>query len=442
MKLLVPMTYYRPYVSGPIIYVENLARELIRRGHQVTILTSHYDPGLPLRETTPAGLQIVRVPVLFRISKGVIMPAYPLVAAGMIAEHDVVAIQIPQFEAPLLAALARQIGRPATMTYHCDVQLPSGLFNRLVDRIVLAGNDATARLVERVVAYTRDYAEHSPLMSRHLDKVTVIPPPVEMAPPAPAELDAFVTRHGVAGRPVVGICGRFATEKGFEHLIGTIPLLLEEFPDLLILHAGEFENVIGEQAYRDRLRPLLERYADHWRSLGVIGGGELAAFFTACDVTVLPSLNRTESFGFVQVESMLNGTPVVASNLPGVRVPVQTTGMGRVTPIGETAALAADIAAILRDPATYAADRSRVEASYSVRRSADDYERLFGELIEASRRPPPLRAHFALLVALAAFLAALLRPPHGWPQTLLRRPSGGHDEGTIHLPERPAGRHE
>lgn len=440
MKLLVPMTYYRPYVSGPIIYIENLARELIGRGHEVTILTSHYDPGLPLRESTPAGIQIVRVPVLLRISKGVIMPSFPLVAAGMIAEHDAVAIQIPQFEAPLLAALARQIGRPATMTYHCDVQLPQGGFNRIVDRIVLAGNDATARLVDRVVAYTRDYAEHSPLMSHHLDKVTVIPPPVEMPAPSAAELDAFVTRHGTAGRPVVGICGRFATEKGFEHLIGTIPLLLEEFPELLILHAGEFENVIGEQEYRDRLRPLLERFGGHWRSLGVIGGEELAAFFTVCDVTVLPSLNRTESFGFVQVESMLNGTPVVASNLPGVRVPVQTTGMGRVTPIGETTALAADIAAVLREPVRYAAERQEVEEVYSVRRSADAYEQLFASLIEGGRRPPTLRSHFALLTALLAFVVALLRPPRALRLSgVTRRLTGSSDTERMQPPTASGG---
>ena len=123
-----------------------------------------------------------------------------------------------------------------------------------------------------------------------------------------------------SARATIGIAARFATEKGFEHLLDAVPLLLEEFPDLRVLHAGEFEHVIGEEGYRDRLRPLLARAGDHWVPLGVISGAELSVFYAACDVTVLPSLNRTESFGFVQVESMLCGTPVVASALPGVRV--------------------------------------------------------------------------------------------------------------------------
>ena len=47
---------------------------------------------------------------------------------------------------------------------------------------------------------------------------------------------------------------------------------------------------------------------------------------------MLPSLNSTESWGIVQVESMSCGTPVVATDLPGVRMPVKMTGMGRIVP--------------------------------------------------------------------------------------------------------------
>ncbi len=407
MKILFAMTYYRPYVSGPIIYVENLARELIRRGHEVSILTAHYDPGLPRVETID-GIRVRRVAVLFRVSKGVIMPAFGAVAAAYIANHDVVAIQVPQFEAPILAWLARLQGKPSTMTYHCDVQLPSGWFNRIVDQVVLMNNVVSALGVERIVAYTRDYAEHSPLMSRFLGKVEVIPPPVSMPAPSAQAVEGFRKLHGLEGKKVIGICARFATEKGFEHLVGAIPHLLEDFPELRILHAGEFENVIGEQAYRDRLRPLLERYHEQWLPLGVLGGEELAAFFAACDVTVLPSLNRTESFGFVQIESMLNGTPVVASNLPGVRVPVRVTGMGLITPIGDTDALAHNLAEVLRRPSEFRTSRAEVEAEFSVQRTADEYLALWERLQKHKRgsRFNPL----ALLIALVTFALGLLLP--------------------------------
>ena len=70
---------------------------------------------------------------------------------------------------------------------------------------------------------------------------------------------------------------------------------------------------------------------------GVVPPSEISDLFTVADVLVLPSINSTESFGLVQVEAMLRGVPVVASDLPGVRQPVRMTGMGEIAPIGDAA---------------------------------------------------------------------------------------------------------
>ena len=46
MKLLIVLTYYRPHISGLTIYAERLAKAMVKRGHQVTVLTSRYLPEL------------------------------------------------------------------------------------------------------------------------------------------------------------------------------------------------------------------------------------------------------------------------------------------------------------------------------------------------------------------------------------------------------------
>ena len=79
MKVLLVLTYYDPHVSGLTIYVKRLASTLARRGHQVTVLTSRYDPSLPAEEVID-GVRVIRAPVLFRVSKGVIMPTFPFLA--------------------------------------------------------------------------------------------------------------------------------------------------------------------------------------------------------------------------------------------------------------------------------------------------------------------------------------------------------------------------
>src|SRR5512143_1553606 len=135
MKILTVLTYYRPHTSGLTIYAERLARAFARRGHQVTVMTTQYEPSLP-REEVMDGVKIIRVPVMARVSKGVLAPTFGLVATKLVAEHDVVQMHLPQFDAPGVAFRGRLFGKPAVLTYHCDLQLPSGFFNRVVNTVV------------------------------------------------------------------------------------------------------------------------------------------------------------------------------------------------------------------------------------------------------------------------------------------------------------------
>ena len=384
MKVLLVLTYYHPHVSGLTIYVQRLATALAQRGHQVTVLTSRYDPALRAEEEID-GVRVVRAPVLFRVSKGVIMPSFPLLAWRLIREHDVVSVHLPQFEASLLALLGRLVGRPVVLTYHCDLQLPKGWFNRIVDKVVFVSNYLAGHLAQAAVAYTQDFAEHSHFLSRFLPKVQVIPPPVIMPTPEPEAVEAFRAAHDLAGRPVVGMAARLATEKGVEVLIEAMPRLLEVLPRLKVLFGGQYEDVMGEEAYYQRLMPMIEQLgAEHWEFLGMLTQAQMPAFFAACDVLVVPSLNSTESFGLVQVEAMLCGTPSIASNLPGVRQPPRMTGMGEVTPIGDSEALARAILRILQHPDDYVRPRRLIEDAFSLERTVSGYEALF-EALEAGQ---------------------------------------------------------
>ncbi|HIQ00894.1 MAG TPA: glycosyltransferase family 1 protein [Anaerolineales bacterium] len=381
MKILIVLTYYRPHVSGLTIYAERLARGLARRGHRVTVMTSRFDRSLPLEEVSD-GVRVVRVPVAFRVSKGVIMPTFGFVATRLVREHDVVSLHLPQFDAAGVAARARLMGKPATLTYHCDLKLPPGPFNRFVNQVVHGMNHLAGLWADRVVAYTEDFATHSPYLSRFAHKVVIIPPPVELLHAAPEDVRAFARRHGLEGRgPVVGMAARLAAEKGVEVLLEALPHVLEVYPEAQVLFAGQHRDVLGEEGYARRLAPLFERYRDRWTFLGVLSPEEMATFYPNLDVIVVPSLNSTESFGLVQVEAMLCGTPSIASDLPGVRQPVLQTGMGEVVPVGDSRGLAEAILRVVTNRAQYLRPREEIAARFSAERTVAGYEALFERLM-------------------------------------------------------------
>ena len=87
MRILTVLTYYRPHTSGLTIYAERLARALAQRGHQVTVMTTRYDTKLPLEQSMD-GVRVLRVPVAWRLSKGVLAPTFGLVATRLVLQHD------------------------------------------------------------------------------------------------------------------------------------------------------------------------------------------------------------------------------------------------------------------------------------------------------------------------------------------------------------------
>ncbi len=156
-----------------------------------------------------------------------------------------------------------------------------------------------------------------------------------------------------------------------------MPELLTRFPNLKVLFAGPYRDVIGEEDYRARLEPRIKALGDHWEFLGTLNPERLPAFYGALDSLLVTSINSTESFGLVQVEAMLCGTPVVVSDLPGVRQPVRMTGMGEFVPVADTPGLIRRHRTGVGRPSPYVRPRAEIEQLFDFDVTVAAYEELF-----------------------------------------------------------------
>lgn len=383
MKILIELTYYRPHTSGLTIYSERLAKALANRGHQVTVLTSQFDEKLA-RDEWMEGVHIIRLPVLVRISKGVVMPSLGSMATKLVKEHDVIHLHLPQIDAAGIALRGRLWKKPTVLTYHCDLHMPWGIMSWLANQGVHIMNNLAALFTNRIVTYTQDYADNSPYLKRFNKKLRIIPPPVELPAVKETEIRNFgKIQNPIRNHPIIGMAARFASEKGVEVLLNAMPRVREVFPQAEVWFAGPYEHIMGEEVYFKRQEPTIQKLIQEgaWKFLGSLNPNQMAAFYPNIDMLVIPSLNSTEAFGLVQIEAMMNGKPSVASNLPGVRQPVLCHGMGKVVEIGDSTGLANAIIEIAQNPEQFHADAKSIKAMYAPDEIARQYEILFNEIM-------------------------------------------------------------
>ena len=192
-------------------------------------------------------------------------------------------------------------------------------------------------------------------------------------------------RTGVArsAGPVIGYFGRLKRYKSVDHLLEAFPLIREAIPAVRLMIIGDGDD-----------RPRLERIA---REKGI---GEAVTFVGRvsdqrkiellqtmwCKVTT----SAKEGWGLTVLEANACGTPVVASNVPGLRDAVRDRETGLLYPYGDRTALAEAVIRVLGD----AAMRERLGAaalswaqSFTWDRAAEETLTILKQ-VSASASPP------------------------------------------------------
>jgi len=373
MKILFVSSYYLPYVSGLTIHAQRLAEGLSEKKHQITILTNSHFPDL-LKNENLNNILVKRAKPLFRFSRGFVSPNLMFLFLKILPENDIVVLHLPMPEAFIFAPIAKIFFKKVILIYHADLNLPSwSAFSKLIENIVLLNHCIAGIFSNNIIAYSSDYANFSRFLKVFKNKIVRIFPPVVIKKPDSKKAVEWKNKLRLAKNEIVGFAGRFAEEKGGDILIESIPYLVEKIPDVKLVFAGE-ENLVYEDFYQ-RKKFLIDKYKDRILFLGLVPPEQMPEFFVMCNVLALPS--RAECFGMVQVEAMLCGTPVVAFNIPGGRVPVLETGMGELAKKYDRKDFAEKLTKVLNNKERYFRSRKEIEDIFNLERTIGRYEEIF-----------------------------------------------------------------
>ena len=133
-------------------------------------------------------------------------------------------------------------------------------------------------------------------------------------------------RFDVEGKTVLMTFGRLVSEdraKGFDEVLEVLPRLKDKIDNLvyLIVGTGPDEGRLRSKAVELGIEALVV-------FAGYVDESEKADIYCLADVYVMPS--RGEGFGFVFLEAMASGVPVIASNADGGREAVRYGELGLV----------------------------------------------------------------------------------------------------------------
>ncbi len=178
------------------------------------------------------------------------------------------------------------------------------------------------------------------LAGRGIDRrrITVIPPGIDHARYRPGDSDAR------AGEPLLVYVGRLKRYKGLDVLFSALRMLGSRTTPPTLIVAGR-----GDDRARLERAAASQGMAGHVRFVGFVEESEKIELLRRAWALVYPS--PKEGWGITVVEAAACGTPVIASDAPGLRESVAPGGSGVLVPHDSPESWAEAIARVIEDPA-------------------------------------------------------------------------------------------
>jgi len=375
MKVLHVGKYYYPYRGGMETYLYHLC---MASAGSVDVEVVVANTGRRTVHETVEGIPVTRVGRIATVRSTGICPSFIRHVSAIPA--DIVHIHSPNPMAEL-SVLASRSRAKIIITYQSDIIRQRALLKVYapVLRRLLARAD-------RILVHTERYARSSPFLRPHLHKIRYVPLGIDVAayrktPAVERLVQDIIARYG---ERIVLFIGRLVYYKGVAYLIDA----MKDVPaNLIIIGGGVLKRRLARRVRESGITEKAHFLQD-------VSEEEKTAFLHAAAVLCLPSVERSEAFGIVQLEAMACGTPVVntaieGSGAPSVSVHNET---GLTVPPRDAAALSRALREILTNqPLAAAMSRrciDRVQTCFTREKTTEMVLDIYRELVERTGTAP------------------------------------------------------
>lgn len=229
-----------------------------------------------------------------------ISPEMILLLHKICCRYDIVHVHHPDPMACLALFLSGYKGK-VVVHWHSDI-----CKQKMLLKFYIPLQKWLLRRADVIIGTTPIYLEESPYLRGMSWKFACLPIGVDAMSSTPEKVESVKRSFG--GRKIVFSLGRLVAYKGYCYLVDAARYLSDDFV-VLIGGMGDLKDELQRQI--DRLG-LNEKV----KLLGFVPDELLSAYYEACDLFCLSSVQKTEAFGIVQVEAMSFGKPVVATLIP------------------------------------------------------------------------------------------------------------------------------
>ena len=326
LHVLLVHVWYWPHVGGGNQHVEQIGRELVRRGHRVTVWCADV-PTHEERRFNRGGVDVIRITpsmLLGGVDPLVSVSDLDLSDVDVVHLHDTLPVLIRR-----TLSKAKKAGKPVVTTYHNDYVKKTSM-GKAIKRVrwALQGR-RTMHSSDAGIVLTPFFEQllRTKGVRGHLDVIPNGFSPVEEAPKRPSSLP-----RREDSRPLISFVGRLSFQKGLDVLMDA----MESYGSdpgfrLAIAGKGELSGWLESRHARSNAKGNIS-------VLGLVTDAEKRWMYENSDCVVIPS--RFEGLPTVLLEAMHAGTPVVMADVNGLGGLVGECGSGLSVPSEDPESLA------------------------------------------------------------------------------------------------------